>query len=349
MSILTTTIGAYPKPKYVKLPDWFDNLDTSTPTKGWEEAKEAMGDEANLIIKKGTQESVRDQVNAGIDIPTDGEIARENYIHYHCRHLEGFDFKNLTEKTLRTGNYSSFLPTVRDNIKIRDLFLLKDWKRAQQATDKPVKITMPGPLTVADTVADVFYGDQKVLGRAIADALNKEVLSLANAGCKHIQIDEPLFARYPEKAIKFGIENLERAFHNCPNTVNRTTHICCGYPDKIDVENYPKAPLDAYFKIADALEESSIDTISIEDAHRYNDLVLLEKFKTKNIILGVVTIAKSKVESIEEIRTRLTKSLAHIDSDRLIAGPDCGLGILGRELAIKKMINLSEAAHSILT
>jgi len=347
MSLLTTTIGAYPKPKYVKLPDWFGDLDTSRPTKDWKEAKEAMGDEANLIISKGTHEAVLDQVSAGIDIPTDGEIARENYIHYHCRHLEGIDFKNLTEKTLRTGNYSSFLPTVRSKIKIRNLFLLKDWKRAQQVTKKPVKITMPGPLTVADTVADVYYGDQKVLGVAIAEALNKEVLSLANAGCKHIQIDEPLFARYPDKAIEFGIDNLERAFYNCPDIVNRTTHICCGYPNKIDVEDYPKAPLDAYFKIANALEESSINTISIEDAHRHNDLALLEKFKTTNIILGVVTIAKSKVESIEEIRTRLTKSLEHIDNSRLIAGPDCGLGILGRELAIKKMQNLSKAAHSI--
>ncbi len=347
MGLLTTTIGAYPKPKYVSLPDWFGNLDTPTPTKGWAEAKDAMGENANLIITKGTHEAVIDQVNAGIDIPTDGEIARENYIHYHCRHLEGIDFINLTEKTLRTGNYSSHLPTVRSEVKIRDLFLAKDWERAQKATDRPVKITMPGPLTVADTVADKYYGDQKVLGTAIAEALNKEVLSLASSGCKHIQIDEPLFARYPEKAIEFGIENLERSFHNCPNSVNKTTHICCGYPDKIDVINYPKAPLESYFKIADALEDSLLDTISIEDAHRNNDLVLLEHFKTTNIILGVVTIAKSKVESVEKIRTRLKKSLEHIDYNRLVAAPDCGLGILGREIAIKKMQNLSEAAHSI--
>ena len=106
MSILTTTIGAYPKPKYVNLPDWFQNLDTSNPTKGWAEAKEAMGNEADLIIEKGTHEAVNDQVNAGIDIPTDGEIARENYIHYHCRHLSGIDFTKLTEKSARTGNYN---------------------------------------------------------------------------------------------------------------------------------------------------------------------------------------------------------------------------------------------------
>jgi 5-methyltetrahydropteroyltriglutamate--homocysteine methyltransferase len=349
MGLLTTTIGAYPKPEYVKLPDWFGNLDTADPTRGWAAAKEAMGPEAESIIKRGTHEAVIDQVNAGIDIPTDGEIARENYIHYHCRHLEGMDFENLTEKALRTGNYSSFLPTVRGPVKPRDLFLVEDWKRAQEATDKPVKITMPGPLTVADTVVDEYYGNQKDFGKAIAEALNQEVLSLAKAGCKYIQIDEPLFARYPERALEFGIENLDRAFQNCPKGVTRTSHMCCGYPDKIDAVDYPKAPRESYFQIADAMEASSVMAVSLEDAHRYNDLSLLEHFKNTTIIFGVVAIAKSDVEAVEEIRKRLLDALEHIDAERLIAGPDCGLGILGRELAIHKMRNLSEAAHSIET
>ena len=349
MGLLTTTIGAYPKPEYVKLPDWFGNLDTSTPTSGWAEALNAMGEDVNEILKRGTHEAVNDQVDAGIDIPTDGEIARENYIHYHCRHLEGMDFENLTEKTLRTGNYSSFLPTVRGPVKPRDLFLADDWKRAQGATDKPVKITMPGPLTVADTVVDEFYGNLKDFGKAIAEALNQEVLSLANAGCSYIQIDEPLFARYPERALEFGVENLERAFQNCPEGITRTAHMCCGYPDVIDAENYPKAPSESYFQIADAMDASTVMDISLEDAHRYNDLSLLERFKSTTVILGVVTIAKSRVESVEEIRKRLLDALKHIDANRLIAAPDCGLGILGRKLAIQKMKNLSAAAHSIET
>ena len=349
MGLLTTTIGAYPKPNYVNLPDWFDNLDKSEPTEGWAEAIEAMGKDAESIIEKGTHEAVRDQVDAGIDIPTDGEIARENYIHYHCRHLEGMDFVNLTEKTLRTGNYSSFLPTVRGPVKPRKMFLAHDWKRAQKATDKPVKITMPGPLTVADTVVDEYYGNHKDFGKAISEALNQEVHSLANAGCRYIQIDEPLFARYPENAIEFGVENLERAFHNCPKNVTRTVHICCGYPDKIDKDDYPKAPRESYFKIAEAMENSSVMAISLEDAHRYNDLKLLEIFKNTTIIFGVVAIAKSRAESVNEIRNRLTDALEHIDSNRLIAAPDCGLGILGKELALRKLKNLSEAAHSIET
>ena len=125
--------------------------------------------------------------------------------------------------------------------------------------------------------------------------------------------------------------------------------MCCGYPDKIDVVDYPKAPRESYLQIADAMEASSVIALSLEDAHRYNDLSLLEHFKTTAIIFGVVAIAKSNVEAVEEIRKRLLDALEHIDAERLIAGPDCGLGILGRELAIQKMCNLSEAAHSIET
>ena len=111
MPILTTTIGAYPKPDYVRLPDWFtveDGPDTATPTAGWEAALAAMGDDADDILTRGTVEAVHDQVEAGIDIPTDGEIRRENYIHYHCRHLQGFDFQGVTEKSLETAHTVRF-------------------------------------------------------------------------------------------------------------------------------------------------------------------------------------------------------------------------------------------------
>jgi 5-methyltetrahydropteroyltriglutamate--homocysteine methyltransferase len=345
MKLRSTTIGAYPKPEYVTLPDWFDDLDKPNPTEGWAEALQAMGPEADAILTRGTHEAVQDQVEAGIDIPTDGEIARENYIHYHCRHLEGVDFVNLTERPVRTGNYSARLPTVRGKIQVRDLFLAEDWRRAQAAADRPVKITMPGPLTVADTLADACYGDLRKLGQDIADALNQEVHSLAAAGCRHIQIDEPLFARYPERALEFGVENLERAFQGCPEGVTRTVHMCCGYPNTIDVEDYPKAPLDAYWKIAEAVDDSSVMAVSLEDAHRHNDLKLLEKFRQTTVILGVVAIARSRVESVEEIRTRLKAALEHIDADRLIAAPDCGLGILGRDLARTKLRHLCQACQ----
>lgn len=350
MTIKTTCIGAYPKPDYVRLPDWFNipaGPDTADPTKLWLKAIDALGTDADAIIARGIGEVINDQVAAGIDLPTDGEIARENYIHYHCRHLNGFDFINLTHKVLRGGAYSANLPTIVGKVSAKDVFLVNDWKRAQGFTKRPVKITMPGPMTVADTNCDAFYNDPERLGVDIAIALNQEVRALAAAGCRHIQIDEPLFARKPEAALAYGVDNLERAFHGCPAAVVRTVHMCCGYPDRLDHPNYPKAAPDSYFQIVDAIEDSSINAVSFEDAHRHNDLCLLEKLKTTAVIFGVVAIATSRIELVDEIHQRLADALNHIDRERLIAAPDCGLGLLSREQAMAKLRNLCEAAKTV--
>jgi len=350
MPLLTTCIGAYPKPDFVKLPDWFNieaGPDTADPTLLWEDAMQAMGPDAGDVIDKGVAQSIGDQISAGIDIPTDGEIIRENYIHYHCRHLNGFDFKGLTNKEVRGGNYAANLPTIRSAVSIDKPFLYREWQTAQAHTDKPVKMTMPGPMTVSDTNVDAFYHDPAKLGADIANALNKDVLRLAEAGCRHIQIDEPLFARKPQEALDYGFENLERAFHNCPKNVTRTVHMCCGYPDRLDHPNYPKADQDAYLQIADAVEYSSINAVSVEDAHRHNDLKLLEHFQNTTVIFGVVAVAKSHIETVDEIQGRLQQALGHIDAERLVAAPDCGLGLLSREQAVAKLTNLCSAAKSL--
>lgn len=350
MRLLTTTIGAYPKPEYIELPDWFGAAagpDTEAPTEDWAGALARMGDEAEEILARGTREIVDDQISCGIDIPSDGEIRRENYIHYHCRHLNGIDFERLTEKSLRQGAYSARLPTITGPVSARDHFLTHDWKVAQSFTDRPVKITMPGPMTIADTTANAHYDDPAKLGADLADALNVEVMALAEAGCKHIQIDEPVFARKVPDALNYGVENLERAFHGCPDDVVRSMHMCCGYPDALDSPDYPKAPKEAYFQLAEAVDRSSVMAVSLEDAHRRNDLSLLERFASTTVILGVIAIAKSRVESIDEVRTHLAEALEHIDAKRLIAAPDCGLGLLGRELTLAKLRVLCAAAHSM--
>ena len=350
MKLLTTTIGAYPKPKFVELPDWFGAAagpDTENPTEQWTEALARMGDDAEATLSGGTKEVIDDQISCGIDIPTDGEVRRENYIHYHCRHLDGIDFERLTRKSLRQGAYSAHLPTITGPVSARDHFLPHDWKVAQSFTDRPVKITMPGPMTIADTTADEHYHDPARLGAALADALNAEVLALADAGCRHIQIDEPVFARKVPEALEYGIENLERAFHDCPKGVVRTMHMCCGYPDGLDNPDYPKAPKESYSELADAVDRSSVHAVSLEDAHRRNDPSLLDRFASTTVILGVVAIARSNIEGVEEIRGHLAEALEHIDADRLIAAPDCGLGLLGRELTLAKLRNLCEAAHSM--
>ena len=348
--VKTTCIGAYPKPDYVDLPDWFnhpDGPDAADPTERWPDAMNALGNDAQSIISRGVQEVIADQIEAGIDIPTDGEVPRENYIHYHCRHIEGIDFGVLTEVSLRNDAYSARLPTVNGPVSSGNIFLVQDWKRAQACTDRPVKITIPGPMTITDTTADAYYGDAERLGAELADALNHEVIALAEAGCTNIQVDEPLFARKPAAALDYGFENLERTFHRCPKNVTPTVHMCCGYPDRLDNPDYPKADPDSYNKLADAIEYSSIMAVSIEDAHRHNDLSLLDRFNQTCVILGVIAVAKSKVESVGEIRDRLTSALEHIDADRLLAAPDCGLGLLSRELARSKLANMCEAARTI--
>ena len=350
MGLLTTCIGAYPKPDFVTLPDWFNipaGPDTADPTLAWESETAALGADLESMLDRGVAEVIDDQVQAGIDIPTDGEVSRENYIHYHCRHIEGIDFEHLTEKALRNGAYSARLPTIVAPVRARDHFLAEDYRRAQTCTDRPVKITLPGPMTIADTTANAYYQAPREMGADLAAALNQEVLSLAEAGCRHIQIDEPVFARRPDAALEYGMENLERAFHGCPSEVVRTVHICCGYPDRLDHPNYPKADPDSYSRLAADIDASSVNAVSLEDAHRHNDLTLLEMFTRTTVILGVVTIAKSHIESAEEIRARLNSALEHIDAKRLIAAPDCGLGLLGRARAMAKLTNLCEAARSI--
>ncbi len=208
-------------------------------------------------------------------------------------------------------------------------------------------MTVPGPMTITDTSTDVYYNDDKRLGAALAAALNEEILALANAGCTWIQVDEPVFARNPDKALDYGIENLERCFHGLPDHVVLAVHMCCGYPDYLDQENFQKADKMAYFQLSDAIEDSSIQAISLEDAHRQNDLSLLEHFKTTKVILGVIAIASSRIETVTEITERLQAALEHIDAGRLIAAPDCGLGYLDRKLALAKLANMVSAAKSL--
>ncbi|MEE2699286.1 MAG: cobalamin-independent methionine synthase II family protein [Pseudomonadota bacterium] len=350
MKLTTTTIGAYPKPNYMPIFDWFQLEGGKNPecfTALYDEAINKMGTNAENIFVRAARDVIADQEKAGIDIPTDGEVRRENYIHYHCRHLDGIDFEKLTKKEIRNSTHTVRLPTITSKIYARESFLPHDWLAAQASTELPVKVTMPGPMTIGDTVADAYYENPKARGADLAKALNAEVLALAEAGCTQIQIDEPVFARRVGEALDYGFSQLERCFEGLPNTVTRNVHMCCGYPERLDIPDYPKAPKECYFELAEAIEDSCIDAISIEDAHRQNDLALLTPFKTTKVILGVVCVARSRLETVDEIQTRLCEALKYIDSERLIAAPDCGLGLLGQELALAKLENLCQAAQSL--
>ena len=349
----TTCIGAYPKPDWLPVRDWFQ-LENGQSSAGSEVTRRysaaIAGADAGLEKKfiEATRQAVADQIACGIDIPTDGEQRRENYIHYHCRHLDGFDFDNLTHRIVRGGAYETDLPTIRGRVRAKPgHFLDRDWVIAQNFTDRPVKITVPGPVTIMDTTADAFYGDERALAFDLAAALNHEIRALADAGCAQIQVDEPMFARRPEAALSYGLEALERCFHKAGEGVTRTMHMCCGYPNHLDDTTYPKADPGVYPRLAGELDGVAIDAVSIEDAHRHNDLALLEKFAKKTVVFGAVAIAESRIEPVEEIAERLKSALDHIDRHRLIAAPDCGLGFLGRTLAMDKLRNLTAAARIV--
>merc|ERR1719375_1237555 len=143
-------------------------------------------------------------------------------------------------------------------------------------------------MTIMGSTFNEFYKDDKVLAFDLAKIVNGQVLELAEAGCKHIQIDEPLFARKPDEALAYGIACLDKCFQGCPASVEKTVHLCCGYPGYVDQVDYLKADNSAYTRIAPTLDESSVDAVSIEDAWCRNDLSLLGLFKKKKVILGSI-------------------------------------------------------------
>ncbi|TNF89733.1 MAG: cobalamin-independent methionine synthase II family protein [Gammaproteobacteria bacterium] len=350
MTIRTTCIGAYPKPDYIEIGNFAESDEQEEGvTRAFTYTQDNASQVPEELLIRATRAAIEDQLACGIDIPTDGEQRRENYIHYHCRNLEGIDFVNLTNKVHRNGAAVADLPTVRARVEPRGgHFLDRDYRVAQQFSDRPVKLTVPGPLSIIDTTANVYYPSERNLAFDLADSLNYEIRALAEAGCKYIQVDEPLFVRKVDDALDYGIECLDRCFDGVPADVTRVMHMCCGYPGHIDDEDYLKADPDRYFELARAVDQSSVDQVSIEDAHCLNELSLLENFRRSAVILGVVTIASSRIETSEYIQQRLELALRHIDAERLLAAPDCGLMMLGRELAMAKLDNMCRAAHSIV-
>jgi 5-methyltetrahydropteroyltriglutamate--homocysteine methyltransferase len=349
MAIPTTCIGAYPKPDYIEIGNFAETEEQDdSVTRAFTYTQDNADKVPEESLIRATHEAIQDQIDCGIDIPTDGEQRRENYIHYHCRHLDGIDFENLTSKVHRNGAAVAELPTINAWIEPRgNHFLDRDFQIAQDRSDRPIKITVPGPLSIIDTTANIYYRSERELAFDLAAALNFEIRALAAVGCQYIQVDEPLFVRKVDDALDFGVECLDRCFDGVPEHVTRVMHMCCGYPGHIDDEDYLKADPDCYFKLASAIDKSDIHQVSIEDAHCLNDLKLLENFADTAVILGVVTIANSRIESIETIQQRLELALQHIDADRLLAAPDCGLMMLGRDLAMAKLKNMCAASGTI--
>jgi 5-methyltetrahydropteroyltriglutamate--homocysteine methyltransferase len=353
--LITTVLGSFPKPDYLPIKDWFDSarsegtMNAPSVTQSFTAFEQERSDDDEALFIRAAKEIIALQLRAGVTIPTDGEVRRENYIHYHCRHLDGFDFTKLEHRVLRDGAYETDLPAIRGPVRhTGKSYAAHDYRASQDVSPVEVKFTLPGPMTIMDTTADCFYDNRPKLNHDLAETVNREILALVEAGCSHIQVDEPLFARQVDDALDFGFEGLERCFHGVPEGITKSVHMCCGYPDCLDDEDYKKADPNSYHRLAPHADNMRcIDQISIEDAHCCNDLKLLELFEQTTVIFGSIAVARSRVESADDVEARIKAALQHIDRDRLVIAPDCGLGMLPADIAESKLKVMCAAAARV--
>ncbi len=342
----TTAIGSFPKPDYLNLNDWFK---TTTAKQDKVETNFQVDDDT--LVSQAIHKVICIQKDIGIDVVTDGEVRRENYIHGFCRSITGIDFKNRQEKVLRNGAYACKCPTIVSELvsNCENSHCKTEWlfsNKIAKQYNKTLKYTLPGPLTISDTLTDKHYGNQQELCRALAKIIRQEVLQLYKAGCREIQIDEPVFARYPAIALDWGISLLDEIVADLPDAFI-TVHMCCGYPSHLDQTDYLKANYETMKDVVLRLDKSNVDAISIEDAHCHHDLSYLKDVTQKTIVLGVVAIAKSRVETVDEICARISHALQFIPKERLIIAPDCGLGFLPESILIDKLLSMMTAVHKI--
>ena len=297
---------------------------------------------------------IQQQIDIGLDWISDGEIERENYFMHFARNVAGIDFDIVDEKSARDGACIMKAPVITGKVEIKnELLCWKEWEKAAKIAQElsqnaQVKFAIPGPMTLLEGLSDRYYGPDK-RRQLIEDTIrciNQEILGLVEHGCKLIQVDEPVLMRHPQAAKDYGIDDVVKCLEGVPEDVKTVVHLCCGYPTFLDQDDYKKADKEEYKELAPLLDKSGIFAVSIEDAECLNDLEsLLSGFKSMTVMLGSVKVARSRVESADEIESRLRQALQHIDADRLVVGPDCGLGFLPEDLIMEKMKNMMEASR----
>ena len=333
----TTLVGSYPQP------DWLidrHKLRTRLPPRVrakeiWripEEHLEAAQDDATLV-------AILDQEHLGIDILTDGEMRRESYSNHFATALDGIDLDHPGHTLSRSGR-PDIVPRVVGPIRRRQPVEQRDVAFLRAHTHKPIKITVPGPFTMTQQAVDDYYGDERVLAHAFADAVNEEIHDLVAAGADVIQIDEPYLQARVEKARSFAIDAINRALEGV--TVPTVLHTCFGYgaivAGKQTGVSYP---------FLEELTDTSVDQISIEAAQPRLDLSVLERMGSKSMMVGVLDLGTEEVESTDVVVERIRAALEHIDARQLILAPDCGMKYLSRASAFGKLQAMVLAARMV--
>ncbi len=291
---------------------------------------EEAQDDATLL-------AIRDQERAGLDIVTDGEMRRESYSNRFATALDGVDVDNPGTALDRSGHPNP-VPRVVGPIRRTGPIQRRDVEFLRANTDRPVKITVPGPFTMSQQAQNDFYESDRELVLDYAAAVNEEVKDLIAAGADVVQLDEPYMQARPEKAREHGVAALERALDGVDGTT--AVHICFGYAAII--HERPSG-----YSFLPELEACPCDQISIETAQSGLDLAVLDTLPGKTIILGVLDLDSQEVETPETVAERIRRALPHKSPRELIAAPDCGMKYLPRDVAFGKLQSLAAGAAQV--
>ncbi len=333
----TTVVGSYPQPNW--LVDHEKLLGRRMPPRVrarevWrvpEPYLEEAQDDATVL-------AVRDLERAGVDILTDGEMRRESYSNHFSNALDGVDVDNPAQGLSRRG-LPDILPRIVGPITRSRPVNVRDVQVLRAATDRTVKITVPGPFTMSQQAVDEHYGDEAKAAMDYAAALNEEIHDLVKAGVDVIQIDEPYMQARLENARKFAIPAIDRALEGVQ--VTTVLHTCFGYG--VLVGNKDSETYQAY-AFLEELRDSAVDQISIEAAQPKLDLSVLSRMGDKTIMLGVIDCGTEEVETVETVAERIRAALQHLPPERLVLAPDCGMKYLSRTAAFGKLKAMADAA-----
>ena len=327
----TTVVGSYPQPGWLidraklgsKVPRVREPEIWRVPPEFLAEAQ----DDATLV-------AIRDMERAGIDIVSDGEMRRESYSNRFATALEGVDIENPGKTVNRSGGFS-VVPRIAGPIKRRGAVEVRDVEFLRKHTKRKIKITLPGPFTMAQQAQDDHYKDEEALAMAFAAAVNEEMKDLRRAGADVIQLDEPWLQARPDRAARYGVKAINRALEGVPGTT--VVHLCFGYAAA--VSSKPSG-----YSFLPQLADTAAVQISIEAAQPRLDLAVLRELKNKTVMLGVIDLGTEQIETPQTVAERIRAGLKVVAPERLVLAPDCGMKYLTREAAFGKLKALAEGA-----
>jgi 5-methyltetrahydropteroyltriglutamate--homocysteine methyltransferase len=288
--------------------------------------------------------AIKMQEDAGIDIVSDGEQSRQHFVHGFLEFVEGIDFGNKVEMGIRGDRYKAMVPTVTGELRLKGRVHQTEARHARAHTTRKFKITLPGPMTIADTVADRFYGDKIKMAMAFAGLLNQEARALEADGVDVVQFDEPAFNVFMDEVAEWGIPALHRAIEGLKCTT--AVHICYGYGIKanIDWKNSLGSEWRQYELIFPALAKSKIQQVSIEAIHSRVPLKLMRLLEGKDVLVGVIDVASDKIETPDEIVSVIKDVMEFVPKERIVCCTNCGMAPMHRDIAEKKLEALGKGA-----